>query len=80
MQQFAKCVSSFFNWVETSCFSIYLVMNFAIMSNLENYGLIKALIDSMYRINSAPEKQVLLKNQYPLSMINTVKKSSKFYK
>ena len=78
MQQFAKCVSSFFNWVETSCFSIYLVMNFAIMSNLQNYGLIKALIDRMYRINSAQASKYYSRTNTPLA-IPPVKKSSKFY-
>ena len=54
---------------------------FSFVPDSYKYGLIKTLIDRMYRINSTWEsfdidlknlKQVLLKNQYPLTMIDNV--------
>ena len=59
-----------------------LLLNyFSFVPDSYKYGLIKTLIDRMYRINSTWTsfdidlknlKQVLLKNQYPLSMIDNV--------
>ena len=59
-----------------------LLLNyFSFVPDSYKYGLIKTLIDRMYRINSTWTsfdidlknlKQVLLKNQYPLTMIDNV--------
>ena len=59
-----------------------LLLNyFSFVLDSYKYGLIKTLIDHMYRINSTWTsfdidlknlRQVLLKNQYPLSMIDNV--------
>ena len=59
-----------------------LLLNyFSFVPDYYKYGLIKTLIDRMYRINSTWTsfdidlknlKQVLLKNQYPLTMIDNV--------
>ena len=62
-----------------------LLLNyFSFVPDSYKYGLIKTLIDRMYRINSTWTsfdidlknlKQVLLKNQYPLTMIDNVIKT-----
>ena len=61
---------------------IGLILNyFSFVPDSYKYGLIKTLIDRMYRINTTWTsfdidlknlKQVLLKNQYPLTMIDNV--------
>ena len=62
-------------------YTVLLLNYFSFVPDSYKYGLIKTLIDRMYRINSTWTsfdidlknlKQVLLKNQYPLTMIDNV--------